>query len=93
MLRSLVNFRFLPRGLNFIVNTPTFCRGARTLATDFKGEILIAYHWRIPMRRRVEFLKEAIAAHLAYEQTRNALHQLAKENKAESLDWHEAFSR
>ena len=45
------------------------------------------------MRRRVEFLKEAIAAHLAFEQTRNVLRQLANENKAESLEWHEAFLR
>ena len=45
------------------------------------------------MRRREEFLKEVIAAHLAFEQTRNVLRQLANENKAESLEWHEAFLR
>jgi len=45
------------------------------------------------MRRREEFLKEAIASHLAYEQTRNVLRQLAEENKAESPEWHEAFLR
>jgi len=45
------------------------------------------------MNRREEFLKAAIAAHIVYEQNRNVLRQLAKENKAESPDWHEAFSR
>lgn len=45
------------------------------------------------MRRREMFLKEAIAAHLAFEASRETLCQLSREGRGESSEWLEAFAR
>ncbi|KAF2395379.1 hypothetical protein [Pseudomonas frederiksbergensis] len=45
------------------------------------------------MRRREEFLNEAIKVHRAYEDATATLRQLLQDNKAESPEWVEGLAR